>query len=84
MSLARHIPLDTRFERANAAVGARMTDPDWLNEAWGTQLDCDDITKRMCAAIADGDSAQAGAILEDALKSAATREVSNTFGVSLP
>lgn len=80
---AQHITQDTRFERAQMAVGSRMSNPEWLNEAWGTQLDCDDISKRMCAAIADGDEAQAGAILRDALNAIATREASKDYGVTL-
>lgn len=78
-----HITQDTRFERANEAIGARMSNPDWLNEAWGTQVDCDAITKRMCALMADGDSAEAGHVLEEALKDIAKREVSTIYGVTL-
>lgn len=71
------------FQRAHSAIGMRMCDPEWLNEAWGTQLDCDGLNKRMCEALADGDDAQVGALLRDALNSAATREVSRLMGVDL-
>ena len=80
---AQHITRDTRFERAQMAVGARMADSEWLNETWGTKLDCDAITKRMCALMADGDSAEAGHVLEEALKDIAKREVSAIYKVSL-
>lgn len=80
---AQHITSDTRFERANTAVGERMGNAEWLNETWGTKLDCDAITKRMCALMADGDSAEAGHVLEEALKDIAKREVSTIYGVSL-
>lgn len=81
MSLA-HITHDTRFERANAAIGDRMSDADWLEDAWGTQAP-DDLCKKMCAALADGDDAQAAAILRNALKTIAERQVSKEFGVFL-
>lgn len=77
-----HITADTRFERAQMALGSRMTDPDWLEDAWGTQAP-DDLCKKMCAALADGDDAQAAAILRNALKTIAERQVSKEFGVFL-
>jgi hypothetical protein len=77
-----HITSDTRFERAQMALGSRMTDPDWLEDAWGTQAP-DDLCKKMCAALADGDDAQAAAILRNALKTIAERQVSKEFGVFL-
>lgn len=80
---AQHITQDTRFERAQMAVGKRMSNPEWLNETWGTKLDCDAITKRMCALMADGDSSEAGHVLEEALKDIAKREASTIYGVSL-
>lgn len=80
---AQHITQDMRFERANEAIGDRMANPEWLNETWGTKLDCDSITKRMCALMADGDSAEAGHVLEEALKDIAKREVSTIYGVTL-
>jgi hypothetical protein len=79
---AQHITQDTRFERAQMALGSRMTDPDWLEDAWGTQAP-DDLCKKMCAALADGDDAQAAAILRNALKTIAERQVSKEFGVFL-
>lgn len=80
---ATHITQDTRLERAYMAVGARMSNAEWLSETWGTKLNCDDIAKRMCTALADDDHAEAGSILEEALKDIAKREVSTIFGVSL-
>lgn len=81
MNLA-HVTLDTRFERAHAAIGDRMSDADWLEDAWGTQAP-DDLCKKMCAALADGDDVQAAAILRNALKTIAERQVSKEFGVFL-
>lgn len=79
---AQHITRDTRFEIAQMAIGACMTDAEWLEEAWGTQAP-DDLCKKMCAALADGDDVQAAAILRNALKTIAERQVSKEFGVFL-
>lgn len=79
---AVHITRDTRFERAQMAIGNRMSDADWLEDAWGTQAP-DDLCKRMCVALADGDDLQAATLLRNALKTIAERQVSKEFGVFL-
>ncbi|HVI55448.1 MAG TPA: hypothetical protein VM621_10395 [Luteibacter sp.] len=80
---AQHITKDTRFECAQIAIGRRMADSLWMNEAWGTQVDCDAVSRQMCEAMADGDDAQAIAILRNALSAVAEREASAIYGVFL-
>ena len=68
-------------ERLEMAVGVLMSSTEWLSDTWGVTLDCTKICSEMCNAIASGDSAEAGNILESALKRVARDQAKKKLGI---
>jgi len=67
--------------RAHMHIGNRSTDAAWIDDQWASIPT--ETYRAMAEAIADGDSAEAGHILEQAFSKLAHIEAERTHGVKL-
>jgi hypothetical protein len=69
------------FARVNMHIGSRSNDAKWMDDQWAS-IPPETYTA-MAEAIAEGDSAEAGHILEQAFSKLARAEAEHTHGVKL-
>lgn len=67
--------------RAHMHIGSCSNDADWMDQQWASIPA--KTYRAMAEAIADGDSAEAGHILEQAFSKLARAEAEHTHGVKL-